>query len=169
MATPLSPLILTLMLEQSAFARLDALRREHFPPERNVLPAHLTLFHALPGDHQATIQGHLRLLCAATPVLSLHFPTLRLLGRGVAIAVEAPELMLLRTQLATTWSTWLSAQDQQGYRPHITIQNKVTTEQARRLYAALASSWEPFRAVGQGLRLWRYLGGPWALVDEYRL
>ena len=61
-----------------------------------------------------------------------------------------------------------AAQDQQGYRPHITIQNKVTAEQARRLYTKLADSWEPFLAVGEGLLLWRYLGGPWALVDEYR-
>lgn len=168
MSTTLSPLILTLKLEQVAFERLNSLRREHFPLERNVLPAHLTLFHALPGDQQAAIQEQLRLICATTPVLPLHFPTPRLLGRGVAIKVEAPELMMLRNQLATTWSTWLSAQDQQGYRPHITIQNKVTSEEARRLYTALAGSWEPFLAVGEGLLLWRYLGGPWTLVDEYR-
>lgn len=168
MSTTLSPLILTLKLEQAAFQRLDALRREHFPPERNVLPAHLTLFHALPGEHDAAIQEQLRLMCAATPVLSLHFPSLRLLGRGVAVEVEGPQLMLLRKKLATPWSNWLSAQDRQGFRPHITIQNKATSEQARRLYAALTTSWEPFGAAGEGLLLWRYLGGPWALVDEYR-
>ena len=45
-----APLILTLRFDGEAFARLDDLRRAHFPPERNQIPAHLTLFHALPGE-----------------------------------------------------------------------------------------------------------------------
>jgi hypothetical protein len=168
MSTSLSLLILTLKLEQAAFERLDSLRWAHFPPERNVIPALLTLFRALPGNQEPAIHEKLRLICAAMPVLSLRFPTLRLLGRSVAVEVEAPELMALRKQLAITWSNWLSAQDQQGYRPHITIQNKVTSEDARQLYAELAAGWEPFLATGEKLLLWRYLGGPWALVDVYR-
>ena len=43
------PLILTLMLDEGTQAWLDALRRAQFPPERNLVPAHVTLFHALPG------------------------------------------------------------------------------------------------------------------------
>jgi hypothetical protein len=39
--------ILTAELDPASFAWLDWLRREHFPPERNLLPAHLTLFHRL--------------------------------------------------------------------------------------------------------------------------
>ena len=47
-----APLILTLKLDQASFTRLDALRQAHFPPERNWLSAHLTLFHHLPGDQR---------------------------------------------------------------------------------------------------------------------
>ena len=62
----------------------------------------------------------------------------------------------------------LTPQDKAGWRPHITIQNKVAPEQARQLQAKLAASWTPFEALGEGLLLWRYLGGPWELVEEFR-
>ena len=162
------PLILTLELDAASFAFFDGLRRAHFPPERNVIPAHLTLFHALPGEQEAAIRATLGSLCAITPVLALRFPSLRFLGRGVAVEVESPELLALRRQLASAWSGWLGAQDRQGYRPHITIQNKVAPEQARELYATLTAGWEPFGAAGEGLLLWRYLGGPWQRVDAQR-
>jgi hypothetical protein len=105
----LAPLILTLKLEQAVFEHLDALRRTHFPPERNVIPAHLTLFHALPGEQAESIHQTLLQLCATTPVLHVRFPALRFLGRGVAVEVESPELITLRRQLAVAWSGWLSA------------------------------------------------------------
>ena len=41
-------LIVTAMLPPDIFAWAEGLRRAHFPPERNLVPAHLTLFHALP-------------------------------------------------------------------------------------------------------------------------
>jgi hypothetical protein len=44
------PLIVTALLDEAAQERFDRLRREHFPPERNHLAAHLTLFHRLPDD-----------------------------------------------------------------------------------------------------------------------
>lgn len=161
-------LILTLKLEHVAFERLDALRRAHFPSERNVIPAHLTLFHALPGDQEPSIQQTLHAFCSETPWLTLHFPSLRFLGRGVAVEVDAPELLAIRRQLATQWSGWLSAQDRQGNRPHITIQNKVPPDQARQLYAELGAGWQPFAASGEGLLLWRYLSRPWELAGAYR-
>ena len=46
------PLILTLALDDLSFARFDALRREHFPPTLNRIPAHVTLFHHLPGEEE---------------------------------------------------------------------------------------------------------------------
>jgi hypothetical protein len=159
-------LILTLKLEHAAFERFDTLRRAHFPVERNFIPAHLTLFHTLPGDQEPSIQQTLHALCSETPRLTLHFPALRFLGRGVAVEVDAPELIVPRKKLVAAWSCWLSAQDRQSYRPHITIQNKVPPDQARLLYDTLTAGWEPFQSYGEGLLLWRYLGGPWKLVDE---
>ena len=161
------PLILTLELARPAFERFEALRRAHFPPERNFIPAHLTLFHALPGDQLAGIRLKLAEICAATPDVPLRFPALRSLGRGVAVVVDSPALVALRGRLAAAWAGWLSPQDRQGYRPHITVQNKVAPELARQLYAELAASWAPFEALGAGLLLWRYLGEPWELVEEF--
>ena len=41
-----APLIICADFAPADFAYLDALRRAHFPPERNILPAHLTMLHA---------------------------------------------------------------------------------------------------------------------------
>ncbi len=41
-------LIVTAEFAQPDFAWLEGLRRAHYPADRNQVPAHLTLFHALP-------------------------------------------------------------------------------------------------------------------------
>lgn len=161
------PLILTLKLDASAFSVLDELRRQHFPPERNFLSAHITLFHKLPGEHEQAIRHTLQPLCMNTAVMEVSFPALRFLGKGVAVELECPALLQLRRQLAVEWNAWLSAQDRQTYRPHVTIQNKVMPEQSRRLYDQLKGDWQTLAAHGEGLLLWRYLNGPWELVQEF--
>ena len=161
------PLILTLKLDKKTFNYFDPLRKQHFPPENNFLPAHITLFHALPGEHKSSIQQDLQTLCSHTPILPLTFPKLRFLGKGVAVEVNCPELIQLRQQLAKNWKDWLSRQDLQGYRPHLTIQNKTMPYEARKLYDRLTSEWTVFQGYGEGLLLWYYLGGPWELADEF--
>jgi 2'-5' RNA ligase len=161
------PLILTLKLDQHAFDVLDALRARHFPPERNFLPAHVTLFHALPGDQEQAIAATLHELCAETTALHLSFPKLRLLGKGVAVEIESADLIKLRKYLIRVWDMWLGMQDRQGFRPHVTIQNKVTPATARRLFDELRRTWQLFDGRGEALLLWRYRGGPWELVDEF--
>lgn len=162
------PLILTLRLDQHTFDYFNQLRQQYFPPERNVLSAHITLFHKLPGEQKQSIQHVLHTYCDRTSVLKLTMPTVRSLGSGVAINVDCPELVQLRQQLAKTWSEWLSRQDQQGYRPHITIQNKTTPAAAQHLYEQLTQNWQPQDGQGEGLLLWRYQQGPWELVDEFK-
>ncbi|WP_369345785.1 2'-5' RNA ligase family protein [Asaia prunellae] len=58
----------------------------------------------------------------------------------------------------------LTRQDQSRWRPHLTVQNKVSPEQARTLHAQLSA--EPPRAASfaAALNLWRYLGGPWKKI-----
>jgi hypothetical protein len=48
--TDSAPLLLILILDDAAQERFDALWRVHFPADRNFLSAHVTAFHALPGD-----------------------------------------------------------------------------------------------------------------------
>lgn len=162
-----APLILTLRLDAPSFERLDALRRRFFPPERNFIPAHITLFHALPGEHEAEVGETLTLVTQRTAPFAVRFPGVRFLGRGVALEVEAPELRTLRGWLVHQWEPWLGAQDRQSYRPHVTVQNKVASAVARELHDHLSATWEPFAARAEGLTLWYYRGGPWELAGEY--
>lgn len=162
----LSPLILTLELDADAFETLNALRKAHFPPERNYLDAHITLFHKLPDEQEEIIKTVLQKVSSETSVFSLTFPNLRFLGKGVAINADSTELLEFRKKLVQSFGTWLEAQDKQPFKPHVTIQNKVSPEEARGLLEHLSNEWTPFTGQGTGLLLWRYLGGPWELLEK---
>ncbi|MBC9179721.1 2'-5' RNA ligase family protein [Pseudoroseomonas ludipueritiae] len=164
-----APLILTLGLDAASFARLDALRQAHFPPERNHLSAHLTLFHALPGAMLAEISANLETLAAGTPPPVLRFAGLRSLGRGLAFTVESPALAQLRGLLASAWHGLLGPQDRQGFRPHVTVQNKVEPATARALLAELEAGFTPWEGQGVSLLLWHYRGGPWEAAGSFPL
>ena len=55
----MNALIVTLELNPALHAELTRCRTRLFPPERNYLDAHVTLFHALPGDQIETIVADL--------------------------------------------------------------------------------------------------------------
>ncbi|HEY0790536.1 MAG TPA: 2'-5' RNA ligase family protein [Chthoniobacterales bacterium] len=158
------PLVLTLGLDEAHAAFFNELRRTHFPPARNHLPAHLTLFHQLPGAVSKGIEKRLAELSRATPPFELWVSGLRFLGRGVAYTVTCPELVAFRQRLAAAWDPWLSAQDRHGLQPHITIQNKVAPAVAQALWQRLREEFSPFQMRGEHLLLWRYLGGPWESI-----
>jgi 2'-5' RNA ligase len=165
---PISPpLVLTLKLDRTTFEQVNALRQQYFPPERNFIPAHITLFHALPGEQEKEISQLLQTLCDQSARMALSLPALRFLGNGVAIEIDAPALVQFRQTLAENWSDWLTRQDRQGYRPHITIQNKVTAAEARRTYEELQAQWQALDGFGEGLLLWHYQGGPWQLAHAF--
>ncbi len=160
------PLIVTATLDDETTARLEALRRSHFPPERNVLDAHLTLFHHLPGEEVAEVSEVLEQV-SRRPAFEVWLPGVRSLGRGVAVRVDSPELVAARAELAAAFDRWLRPQDRQRFSPHVTVQNKVTAERARTLLDQLASQLPPTAATATGLRLFRYLGGPWEPVASF--
>ena len=161
------PFIVTLKMDANTFALFEDLRQKYFPVARNFIPAHITLFHALPVKEETSFLESLDAVCSQTLVLELSFPGLRLLGSGVAVDVLCPALLGLQKRLAAEWKQWLTPQDRQGFRPHITIQNKVRAVEARRLYEKLGSSWCPFTGRATGLVLWHYQGGPWKLAQEF--
>ena len=162
-----APLILTLRLDATSFARFEAERRRHLPPARNHIPAHLTLFHHLPGDRHGEIAVELAALAAVQAPFPLAVSSMRFLGQGTAYAIESPELRRLRALLATRWSAHLTRQDAQGFRPHVTIQNKVSAPAAKALVAALSASFIPFEAYATGLLVWHYRGGPWEPAGDF--
>jgi hypothetical protein len=160
------PLIVTIEIDEVSFGFFDAQRRAHFPPERNFIPAHITLFHHLPGDHAQTIRAELARVCRRE-VFRMEVTGLRSLGRGVAYTIESPTADELRAGLAAIWTGWLTPQDRQKPRLHVTVQNKVAPETARRLIERLAAGFTPFRVTAQALRLWSYEGGPWTLLERF--
>lgn len=163
----LQPLIVTAALDEGAFAWFDDLRRSHFPQHRNKVPAHVTLFHALPGLHEGEVIRTLKDACKSRHPLPIAVRSPWSLGRGVAYRLASPNLESLRQELAEAFSPWLARQDQAPYRPHITVQNKVELEEARELLEHLQMEFEPFEIFAEGLLLWRYLGGPWALIERF--
>ncbi len=156
-----APLILTLALDEASFARFDGLRRRHFPAERNFIPAHLTLFHHLPGEEERRVLDDLRAACAALAPFDLAVTGLRPLGRGVAFTLDSRDLAALRGSLVRRWAPWLGPQDRQKHQPHVTVQNKADPADARALLEELRADFAPFTVRGEGLHLWRYRGGPW--------
>lgn len=138
----------------------EARRRAHFPPRLNRIPAHLTLFHQLPGEEfDAVIRAVGR--AARRRPFPVTVDGLMPLGRGVAYAVASPALRELRRGLAQEFAPWLTGQDRQRFRPHVTVQNKVTPAEAQRTLAALSDGFVPFTGLAEGLQLWHYRGGPW--------
>lgn len=161
-----APLIVTAELGAEDFAWLDALRRRHFPPERNQLPAHLTLFHALPPSAEQEVRARLA-EHSAGPAPAVFIAGLVNLGGGVAYRVVSEKLDAIRDELSHDLHGLLSAQDSAGWRPHVTIQNKVAPPAARALRQSLERDFSerPLRIAGLGLH--RYLGGPWETLRLY--
>ena len=162
-----SPLILTVKLDADSFDFFNDLRKRYFPPERNFLAAHVTLFHHLPGEEIAAVSDDLTRICAEYEAFELRFPTLRFLGKGTATEIESAKLIRLRSTLAAGWEKHLTNQDRQKFKPHITIQNKVAPDEARKLYEELRADWQTRTGNVVGLQLWHYLGGPWKLAKEF--
>ncbi|MGH1572896.1 2'-5' RNA ligase family protein [Methylobacterium sp. P31] len=162
--TDAAPLILTLAFDAPTFARFDGERRRYFPESLNVIPAHATLFHHLPGDQERGVIEAIAALARAVPPPEVSVTGLRFTGRGVAYVLESEALSTFRARLAKGFESHLMAQDRQGWRPHVTVQNKVAPEVARALHAGLSAGFAPFRFAAPATLLWRYLGGPWAEV-----
>jgi hypothetical protein len=151
------PLILTLRLDAASQAFFNAQRKLYFPPERNFLDAHLTLFHQLPNE-QATFDYFAKLNLSP---FDLNVTGLMNLGAGVAYRLESTELVKLHKQFSLQFSSVLIPQDRQGFRPHISVQNKTTPDVAKKLFTELSKTFTAFTGKAAGLDLWVYEGGPW--------
>ena len=159
-------LIITAEMAPEDRAWLDQLRRTHYPPERNQLPAHLTMFHSLPPSAENEARATLARLSSERPP-DAWIDGLIDLGGGVAFRVFSTDLDRIRQELAENFRGLLSSQDGTGWRPHVTIQNKVAAKQARALKSALEADFRQRRLGIVGLALHRYLGGPWEQVGRY--
>ena len=158
------PYILTLRMDAESQARFDRLREAHYPAALNRIAAHVTLFHKLPQEAwvRAAVEGACEregFAVRVTGVMSL--------GRGVAYRMESAELREVHAGLARAFREVLTAQDGQGFRPHVVVQNKVSAGEAKELRERLAGEFEAFPVQAVGLQLWRYLGGPWERAEGF--
>ena len=151
--------ILTLRLDAASQSHFEALRQRYFPPERNQIAAHLTLFHTLPESPE--INARLTEVAGEHAPFRMQVTGVGSLGRGVAYRLESPQLMTVHARLAQVFATELSTQDRQRFQPHIVVQNKVIPAEARALLAELQSSFVRTHVEALGLDLWHYLDGPW--------
>ena len=161
------PLIVTALLGAVDQARFDRLRTAHFPPERNQLDAHLTMFHAIPPMLEAELRHRLAALAAEVAPLLATVSGLMNLGGGVAYRIVSDELDSIRAEVADAFRGHLTQQDSHGWRPHITVQNKVTSSIAVATLAALERGFAPHPLAVTGLAYLHYEGGPWRLGRRY--
>ena len=159
-------LIVTAELAPPDFAWLDKMRRHHFPPERNQLPAHLTMFHAVPPSAEEELRQILRTMAGRPPPRAWIAGVMNL-GSGVALRVASNELDAMRTDIADRLHGLLTAQDSSGWSAHVTIQNKVAPKEARALIRVLAGAHDRRPVQISGLGLHRYLGGPWEALRTF--
>ena len=159
-------LIVTAELGRDDFAWLEGLRLAHYPIERNRVPVHLTMFHALPPSAETEVRSRLSKLAAGRAPRAM-IEGLMDLGGGVAFRVASPALDEIRGGLTDDLHGLLGAQDQPGWLPHITIQNKVAPKVARALIGSLELGFAPRALAISGLGLYRYLGGPWERLVVY--
>lgn len=160
------PLLVIAELPPAVLAWADGLRRAHYPPHRNRLVAHVTLFHALPPS----IEGELRRLlaeCAREPAPEAAIAGIMDLGTGTAFLVESPAMLDLYERMAERLHGVLAQQDAHRPRLHITVQNKVERPEARRLQAELTAVFTPkrFRFAGFGLHAWEE--GLWRPIRSF--
>lgn len=160
-----APLIVTLLVDDVAQARFDALRHAHFPAVSNSLGAHVTLFHALPGGRVNDVDRSVT-DAARRPPFAVRVTGVRLLGRGVALDLGSSELDAVHARLRAQWAPYLTRQDAQPLRAHVTVTNKVHPDVARALHADLVATFAAYDVGARGLAVRRYRGGPWEPVSR---
>ncbi|ROW12100.1 hypothetical protein VMCG_00707 [Cytospora schulzeri] len=157
--------VLTLNTTPSLHKPVTALREKHFPAHLNRTPAHLTMFHALPGSHMSSIVAAIEKECQDLAPFRLTTGSLFRMRRGVGINVGqgAQPARLLHRALQQCWADVLSEQDRQGWRPHWTIQNKVNdVAVVEGTLREVEQEFPGAEGFAEGCVLWRYeAGGAW--------
>ena len=162
-----APVIITAEMGKGDQAWANTLRRTHFPPDRNFLDAHITLFHHLPPGHLAEIKSRISQLAKEFRPPIAKLTEVMLLGGGVAYRIESHELLAIRDELAAEFQGLLIPQDQARPRLHITVQNKVEPKVAKALHAELSNQFIPRPISITGLGAYYYRGVPWELIGHW--
>jgi hypothetical protein len=162
-----APLIVTAELPGEIQAWAERLRQAHYPREKNRVPAHVSLFRALPPSCEGELGGALAAAARDNAPVPARLGGPMTLGTGTALTIHSPAMLTLRGDLAWRFQGLLTPQDEAEPRLHITVQNKVAESEARALQAELERTAEPRDFRFAALALHRYLGGPWETVKRW--
>ena len=122
------PLIVTMEADAASQARFDAARKRWFPPARNIVPAHVTLFHRLAGDRVDAVALRLSQVARDMVPPAFRVASVMALGKGAAYRLDLPAGDRLRRAIGGGFE--IAAQDNGRLRAHVTVQNKVSPEEA---------------------------------------
>ena len=164
-----SSYILTLQTTEELHISVNNLRQRYFPRKLNKIPAHLTLFHALPGSKLESIRKDPCEVAGSQTSFSLSTGNVKRLKRGVAIFANGTQSAeKLHGRLRDMWLDWLSEQDGGGFQGHWSVMNKVEDEEAvQRAEKEIAESFMGVKGEAQGLTLWKYEKGFWRFPEQY--
>ena len=132
-----------------------------------MLAAHCTLFHHLPPSAADELKHRLTGETRGVRAPEARVSGLISLGRGVAYRIDSPALVRIRAGLVEAFAGLLTPQDAGGWRPHVTIQNKVTPGVAKLLLDRLQRDFRPRSVELAGLATWWYRGGPWEPLSRH--
>lgn len=166
-AGALAPLIITAELPEDIYSWTNQLRTENFPPERNYLKAHVTLFRALPPSSENELRRCLAAMARDHAPVPARITGLMKLGKGTALCIECEGMIAMWEEMADRFHGLLTPQDEHAPRLHITVQNKVSIEEAKALQAELAPRIVPRDFAFRGLGLHYYRGGPWEHIASF--
>lgn len=161
-----APLLVTADLPPDVFKWANALRQAHFPPERNKLKAHVTLFHALPPSVEDELRELLAMLARQAPPAARINGVMKLDG-GTALAVESPGMVELHAVLQDRMRGLTILKDSGAPRLHITIQNKVSALEAKALQKQLEVVLHPRDFHFRGFELFAFRDGIWQPIRAY--
>ena len=151
-------LIVTLKIEANRQVFFEEKRKFYYPNYCNFVPAHLTYFHAAPNN-----ELFLNSLKAVADIQQILMETECILpfNNGMAYAAKNDYLQRLHAVLQQNFIKDFSGKDRKIWKPHITIQNKVTTYKAKKNYQELSANFEPFTFKAEGFNVYEYANKKW--------
>ena len=164
---PPAPFIVTAELPLDILAWADALRRQHYPAERNKLAAHVTLFHSFAPSLRNGLRDVLAGMATEFAAPAARINRTLDLGSGTALAITSSGMTEIRALIAAHFHGALTAQDLHEPRLHITIQNKVIRRLAIALQQELLTSLRARDFAFRGLALQIFRTTHWETLGQW--
>ena len=135
--------VLTLLTDSAHQRCMNSLRSTYFPARINKIPAHITLFHALPASKlDSEIIPAIKDIAARTSSYRIQATGPSRMRHGIMVNV-ADDIdhanhnkhgrnmtRIIHAELRKKWGEWLSEQDSTPVKIHYTVMNKVNDDKS---------------------------------------